>query len=86
MHIVDESIQDCEPHIIVMAFKGSSAEKDDAKECNGVIKDEKSVVEKENLKNKSSIKECSAGDEQVSTFKSANAEVGNGIEETTLIS
>jgi len=44
------------------------------------IKEKKSKVKKENVKNKSSIKDCSASDEQVSMFK---AEVGN--EEKTLI-
>jgi len=88
MHIVDESIQDCEPHTTVMASKGSSTEKDDAQEHKDVIKDEKSFVEKKNPRNKSSMKECSTGDEQVSTFKSANtkAKVGNGNKETAFIS
>jgi len=61
-------------------FKRSNNEEDEKKELGDVIKDEK-LNEKENLK--SSIKECSTSDEQVSTFKSADTNGGN--EEKTVI-
>ena len=70
---------------MVITFKGSNNEEDGALEkqdCTDEIKDEKSIDKKESLKNRSSIKECSVGDEQVSTFKSADTGVGNGNEET----
>jgi len=64
----------------MMNFKRSNNEEDEKKELADVVKDEK-LNEKENLK--SSIKECSTSDEQVSTFKSADNSDGN--EETTVI-
>jgi len=70
---------------MVITFKGSNNEEDgtfEKQECADEIKDEKSIDRKESLKNRSSIKECSIGDEQVSTFKSG---VGSGNEETARI-
>ncbi|XP_065906698.1 uncharacterized protein [Dysidea avara] len=83
----DESIRDEEPQAAILTF--SSAEEGstglEKQECTDETKDKKSTVENENMKNESSIKEYSGFDEQVSTFKTVDTEVGNGNEDTTLI-
>ena len=86
-YITDESIRDEEPQAAILTF--SSAEEGstglEKQECTDETKDKKSTVENENMKNESSIKEYSGFDEQVSTFKTVDTEVGNGNEDTTLI-
>ena len=85
VHIVDESIRDDN----MTTFKGSRNDEDgsglEKEEGTTENKDEDLIVDKENVKKKSSIKELSGVDENTSTFK-AEAEVkGNGSKEAILV-